>query len=67
MRKLSIVCFWAFIVFNVLGFLMGIVSIILQFVTNNIAQGFSDLLWTCLVGAMLAAVIGVRANEKKGI
>ena len=65
MRKLSIVCFWAFVVFNSLGFLIGIASTILQFVANNIAQGFSDLLWTCIVGAVLAATVGVMANEKK--
>lgn len=66
MRKLSIICFWAFIVFNLLGFLVGITSTILQFVVNNIAQGFSDLLWTCIVGAVLATTIGIMANEKKG-
>ena len=66
MRKLSIICLWAFIVFNLLGFLTGIASTILQFVVNNIAQGFSDLLWTCIVGAVLATTIGIMANEKKG-
>ena len=66
MRKLSIICFWVFIVFSLFGFLAGITSTILQFVVNNIAQGFSDLLWTCIVGAALAATIGIVANEKKG-
>lgn len=66
MRKLSIICLWAFIVFNLLGFLAGIASTILQFAVNNIAQGFSDLLWTCIVGAVLATTIGIMANEKKG-
>ena len=65
MRKLSNICFWVFFVFNSLGFLTGITSTILQFVVNNIAKGLSDLLWTCIVGAVLAATIGVIANEKK--
>lgn len=66
MRKLSIICLWVFIVFNLLGFLAGITSTILQFVVNNIAQGFSELLWTCIVGAVLSTTIGIMANEKKG-
>lgn len=66
MRKLSNICFWAFIVFNLLGFFAGITSTILQFVANNIAKGFSDLQWTCIVGAVLATTIGIIANEKKG-
>lgn len=65
MRKLSIICFWAFIVFNLLGFLAGITSTILYFVANNIARGFSDLLWTCIVGVVLATTIGIMANEKR--
>ena len=66
MRKLSIICLWMFIVFNSLGFLAGVTSTILQFVVNNIAQGFSDLLWTCIVGAVLSTTIGIMANERKG-
>ena len=65
MRKLSIICLWAFIVFLSLGVLAGIVATILQFVVGDIANGFSDLLWTCTNGGILAATIGVKAHENK--
>ena len=66
MKKLSIICLWAFIIFLLLSILVGIVATILQFVVGNVAAGFSDLLWTCIVGAVLATTIGIMANEKKG-
>ncbi len=65
MRKLSVICLWAFIVFLVLSFLFGIVAIILQFMMGNINGAFSDLLWTCISGWVLAATVGVIAHEKE--
>lgn len=65
MSKLSIISLWAFIVFLWLGVLTGIVATILQFVIGDIANGFSDLLWTCFNGWVLAATIGVKARENK--
>lgn len=65
MRKLSIVCFWAFIVFVSLSVLVGITATILQFVIGDIASGFSDLLWTCINGWILAVTVGVKASEKE--
>lgn len=66
MRKLSRICFWAFIVFLTLSVLVGISATILQFVIGDIANGFSDFLWTCINGWVLMAVIGVAADEKAG-
>lgn len=65
MRKLSIVCLWAFIIFLLLGVLIGIVTTILQFVEGNIAAGFSDLLWTCVMGATFSATVGVKVYDKE--
>ena len=65
MKKLSIICLWAFIIFLILSILVGIVATILQFVVGNIATGFSDLLWTCVSGATLSATVGVKANDKE--
>ena len=64
MRKLAIVCLWAYIIFLALGVLIGIVATILQFLIGNIAGGFSDLFWTCIWGAVLTATIGVKSHEK---
>lgn len=66
MKKLSIICLWAFIIFLLLGFIMGIVAVILNFVVGDIANGFSDLLWTCINGWVFAATVGVKAHEKGG-
>ena len=66
MRKLSIVFLWAFIVLLLLSILVGITATILQFVIGEIAAGFSDLLWTCISGWVLAATVGVKAHEKGG-
>ena len=65
MRKLSIICLWAFIIFLLLSVLAGITATILQFVIGDIAAGFSDLLWTCISGWVLAATVGVKAYEKE--
>jgi hypothetical protein len=66
MRKLSIICLWAFIIFLLLSFIMGIVATILQFVVGDIANGFSDLSWTCINGWILTATVGIKAHEKGG-
>lgn len=66
MKKLSIICLWAFIVLLLLGVLVGIVATILQFMIGDIVGGFSDLLWTCINGWVLAATVGVKAYEKGG-
>jgi len=65
MHKLSIICLWAYIIFLSLGCLIGITATILQFVNGDIAAGFSDLLWTCFSGWVLAATVGVKAHEKE--
>lgn len=65
MSKLSIICLWAFIVLLLLGVLSGVVATILQFVVGDIANGFSDLLWTCTNGGILAATVGVKVHENK--
>ena len=65
MKKLSIICLWAFIIFLILSILVGIVATILQFVVGNIATGFSELLWTCTNGAILSATVGVKASDKE--
>ena len=64
MCKLSVICLWTFIIFLVLGFLFGITATILQFMIGEVVSGFSDLLWTCICGWVLAATIGVIAHEK---
>lgn len=65
MRKLSIICLWAYIVFLVLSFLFGCIATVLRFVSGEIVQGFSDLLWTCICGWVLFATVGVKAHEKE--
>lgn len=65
MRKLSFICLWACIVFLVMSFLAGIVATILQFVIGEVALGFSDLLYTCISGWVLTAIVGVKAHEKE--
>ncbi len=64
MRKLSIICLWAVIIFLVLSILVGIVATILHFVIGDIATGFSDLFWICINGWVLGATVGVKAHEK---
>lgn len=64
MRKLSIIFLWAYIIFLVLSFLVGIAATVLQFVIGEVAAGFSDLLWTCINGWLLCATFGVKAHEK---
>lgn len=66
MRKLSIICLWAYIIFLVLSFLVGIVATVLQFMIGEIVAGFSDLLLTCVSGWLLMATVGVKAHEKAG-
>lgn len=65
MRKLSIIFLWVYIVFLVLSVLVGITSTILQFVDGDIAEGFSDLLVTCISCLVLFATVGVKAHEKE--
>ena len=65
MRKLSIVFLWAFIVLLLLSILVGITATILQFVIGEIAAGFSDLLWTCISGWVLADTVGVKVHAKE--
>lgn len=66
MRKLSIICIWVFIIVLVLSIFIGIVATVLQFGIGEVASGFSDLLWTCLCIVVLAATVGIKANEKGG-
>lgn len=65
MRKLSIVCLWAYIIFLVLSVLVGIAATVIQFVIGEVAAGFSDLLLTCICGWLLMATVGVKAHEKE--
>lgn len=65
MKKLSIICLWVFIIFLLLSILVGIFATILQFVVGNVAAGFSDLLWTCISGAILSATVGVKVHDKE--
>ena len=65
MRKLSIICLWACILFVALSFLVGIAATILQFVIGDIVAGVSDLAWACINGWILFATVGIKAHEKE--